>query len=64
MDDRDIKVPGARPVQRVLASDPFFRAFGQRLTQPWVLGCIIALLVILVIIFGPSTDSRFIYTDF
>ena len=64
MDDRNIKVPGARPVADVLASDPFYRMLGSRLAQPWVLGCVIALLTILVIVFGPSADSRFIYTDF
>jgi hypothetical protein len=29
-----------------------------------VLGAVLALLAVAAIVFGPSTESRFIYTDF
>jgi len=64
VDDRHIKVPGARPVADVLSSDPFFRLFGRRLAHPFVLGFVIAFVAILIIILGSSSDSHFIYTDF
>jgi len=64
MDDRFIEVPGSRDVREVLQTDPLFRVLGLRLGSPWVLGAAIALLVVLILIFGPSSDSRFIYTDF
>lgn len=64
MDDRNIKVPGSRPVADVLSSDPFYRVFGARLARPWVLGLVIAFLTLAIIVLGPSSDSRFIYTDF
>jgi hypothetical protein len=65
MDDRGvIEVPGARAVQDVLHVDPFYLAFGARLAHPVVLGLVAAALVVAMILLGPSTDSRFIYTDF
>ena len=64
MDDRLIDVPGARDVHEVLATDPLYRVLGRRLGSPWILGLAIAFLVVLMIVFGPSSDSRFIYTDF
>lgn len=64
MDDRNIVVPGARPVVEVLSHDPFFRLFGRGLSRPLILGFVIALLAIAIVLLGPSSDSRFIYTDF
>lgn len=64
MDERFVEVPGARDVRVVLASDPVYRILGKRLASPWILGATIALLIVLMIVFGPSSDSRFIYTDF
>jgi hypothetical protein len=57
-------VPGARPVEEVLRSDPFFAILGSRLANPIVLGFVIAVLIVVTIVLGPSTESRFIYTDF
>jgi hypothetical protein len=65
LDDRGlIEVPGARAVRDVLHVDPFYLALGARLAHPLVLGLVAAVLVVAMIVFGPSTDSRFIYTDF
>lgn len=65
MDDRGvIEVPGSRPVQDALGVDPFYVLLGARLAHPLVLGLVAAALVVAMILFGPSTDSRFIYTDF
>ena len=64
MDDRFVEVPGAREVREVLATDPLYRVLGRRLASPWILGLAIALLIVLMIVLGPSSDSRFIYTDF
>ncbi len=64
MDDRHIDVPDARPPNEILKSDPIYLALGHSLTNPIVLGVICGLLVILMILAGPSTDSHFIYTDF
>jgi hypothetical protein len=63
MDDEGA-VPGSRDVRVVLQSDPIARIVGPRLGNPLVLGCVLALLVIAMIVFGPASDSRFIYTDF
>ncbi len=57
-------VPGAVSVEEALADDPMYRAFGRLLARPLVLGVVLFLLVIAIIVFGPSTESRFIYTDF
>jgi hypothetical protein len=65
MDDRGIiEVPGARPVREVLHADPLFALLRTRLAHPIVLGVAIAVIVVAMIVLGPSTDSRFIYTDF
>jgi hypothetical protein len=61
MDDAS-DVPGARDVADVLSTDPIAKLLGSRIELPIVLGLTIALLV--AIVFGPSSDSRFIYTDF
>jgi hypothetical protein len=57
-------VPGSRAVEDVLETDPFYRAVGRRLTNPWVLGLTLFLVIVAMVILGPSTESRFIYTDF
>ncbi|GAC1408631.1 MAG: hypothetical protein NVSMB64_17080 [Candidatus Velthaea sp.] len=64
MDDTNIDVPGAVPVEEVLGTDPVFRLLGSRLANPWVLGVVLAALAIVVMLLGPASDSRFIYTDF
>jgi hypothetical protein len=63
MDDAN-DVPGARDVADVLSTDPIARILGARIEIPIVLGLTLALLIALAIVFGPSSDSRFIYTDF
>jgi len=57
-------VPGALNVEEVLADDPFYRVLGRLLARPGVLGFVLFVLVIAIIVFGPSSESRFIYTDF
>jgi hypothetical protein len=64
MDDRYLEVPDARPPSEVLRTDPIFFVLGNALANPYILGFICGLLAILMIVAGPSTDSRFIYTDF
>ena len=64
MDDRPGDVPGARDARDVLRSDPLFRMLGMRLADPWVVGVALALIAIAMVVLGPSTESRFIYTDF
>lgn len=64
MDDRNVEVPGAREVTQVLAADPLYRVLPRVLSSPWTLGIILAVIVAAMVIFGPSSDSRFIYTDF
>jgi len=64
MDERFVEVPGAHDVRVVLATDPIYQVLGERLASPWVLGATIAILIVLMIVLGPSSDSRFIYTDF
>jgi hypothetical protein len=64
VDDRDVVVPGAVDVRTVLRLDPLFRVAGSALTSPYVLGAVFAVLAVVAIVFGPSTESRFIYTDF
>jgi hypothetical protein len=59
-----VEVPGAVPVEQVLVSDPVYRLLAARLASPWVLGIVVAAIVVSAIVFGPSTDSHFIYTDF
>jgi hypothetical protein len=57
-------VPGARDVRDVLRSDPLFRIAGLRLANPLVLGVALFAVVVVMLLLGPSTESRFIYTDF
>ena len=61
--EQDI-VPGARDVGDVLMSDPLFRITHRHLGNPIWLGAALFLIVIAMILLGPSTESRFIYTDF
>ena len=57
-------VPGARDVADVLATDPLYRRVRTRLANPVVLALVLFALVLAMIILGPSSESRFIYTDF
>ncbi len=63
--DEDIGgVTGGRDVRETLATDPLFAVLGARLATPYALGIVLGILIVLMVLFGPSTDSRFIYTDF
>jgi hypothetical protein len=64
MDDREVVVPGAVDIHTVLQLDPLYRMLGVALTSPYVLGVVFALLALATVIFGASSESRFIYTDF
>ncbi|HEX3464748.1 MAG TPA: hypothetical protein VHS78_11930 [Candidatus Elarobacter sp.] len=64
MDDDVRTVPGARRVDEVLRSDPLYRVLGPLLARPAVLGVVLFVLASLVVVLGPSSESRFIYTDF
>jgi hypothetical protein len=64
MDDRNIDVPDARAPSEILITDPVYAVLGHSLTNPVILGIVFGLLAIVMILAGPSTDSRFIYTDF
>ncbi len=64
MDDDRIVVPGARDVRAVLAADPIYAVARTLITRPLSLGLILFALALAVLVFGPSTESRFIYTDF
>jgi hypothetical protein len=57
-------VPGARDVEEVLADDPFYRVLGRLLALPAVLGIVLFAIVLAIVVFGPASESRFIYTDF
>jgi hypothetical protein len=57
-------VPGARDVEEVLEQDAVFQIAGFRLAHPVVLGAVLFLIVVAIVLFGPSSESRFIYTDF
>lgn len=63
MDDYG-EVPGARDVRDVLATDPFAALVGDNIERSIVLGVMLAVVIALMIVFGPASDSRFIYTDF
>jgi hypothetical protein len=63
-DDEFSRVPSALPPRLALRHDPIVVMLGTSLANPFVLGLVIALLAVAMIVFGPSTDSRFIYTDF
>lgn len=64
MDDDRLIVPGARDVRAVLTTDPIYRFARRLVTHPVGLGTILFLLALAILIFGPSSESRFIYTDF
>ena len=64
MDEHDAGVPGALDVRTALRHDPLYRLLRGALTNPFVLGATLALLALVAVVFGPSSDSRFIYTDF
>ena len=57
-------VPGSRKVDDILETDPIFCVTQRSLTNPWMLGAVLFVIVVAMIILGPSTESRFIYTDF
>ena len=61
--ERDV-VPGAREADDVLRTDPVFFVVRRRLAAPWILGVVLFALIVAMVVFGPSTESRFIYTDF
>ncbi len=63
MDDSG-EVPGARSAREVLATDPIARLLGPHITRPWIFGLVLVVLIATAIVFGPSAESRFIYTDF
>ncbi len=64
IDSDHLVVPGSRDVADVLATDPIHRFLGPRLAHPVVLGCVLFAIAIAMIVLGPASDSRFIYTDF
>jgi hypothetical protein len=65
VDDRGpIHPPGSRDVRDVLATDPLFFLVRGAVRLPVVLGLAVALMAIVMIVFGASSESRFIYTDF
>jgi len=51
-------------VRTVLRLDPIYRLAGSALTSPYVLGAVLVALALGAIVLGPSSESRFIYTDF
>jgi hypothetical protein len=57
-------VPGSRDVADVLETDPLFSLLHASLARPALLGAVVFGLILLMLIFGPSSESRFIYTDF
>ncbi len=57
-------VPGSRDVEDVLETDPIHRILGPRLAHPVVLGFVLFALALAMIVLGPASESRFIYTDF
>ncbi len=57
-------VPGSRDVADVLKTDPLFALLRASLARPLVLGAVTFGLILLMLVFGPSSESRFIYTDF
>jgi hypothetical protein len=65
MEDTDHPaVPGSRDIAAVLSTDPLAALLGARLAHPVVLGCVLFAIAIAAIVLGPSSESRFIYTDF
>jgi hypothetical protein len=63
MDDYG-EVPGARDVRDVLASDPFAAIVGKNIERSVVVGAMLFVVIVLMIVLGPASNSRFIYTDF
>jgi len=57
-------VPGSKNVEEVLELDPIFKLIGMRLANPAILGLVLFLIVVAVVLLGPASESRFIYTDF
>ena len=57
-------VPGAQDVEDVLEHDPVFRVLGFWLAHPVILGIVLFLIVVAIVVLGPASESRFIYTDF
>jgi hypothetical protein len=57
-------VPGAQDVEDVLEHDPEFRNHGFWLAHPVILGVVLFLIVVAIVVLGPASESRFIYTDF
>ena len=57
-------VPGSKNVEEVLEHDPVFKLIGMQLAHPVVLGVVLFLIVVAIVLFGPASESRFIYTDF
>jgi hypothetical protein len=57
-------VPGSKNVEEVLEHDPVFKLIGMHLANPAVLGVVLFLIVVAIVLFGPASESRFIYTDF
>ena len=65
MDDRGpLHPPGSRDVRDVLTTDPLYLVTRGSLRYPVVLGIAVALAIVLMIVFGAASESRFIYTDF
>lgn len=64
IDSDHLVVPGSRDVTDVLATDPIYRLLGRRLAHPVVLGFVLFVLALALIVLGPASESRFIYTDF
>ena len=65
MDDSGpVHPPGSRDVRDVLKTDPLFFLTRGIVRFPIALGIAVALAVIVMIVFGASSESRFIYTDF
>jgi hypothetical protein len=65
VDDRGpIHPPGSRDVRDVLVTDPLVFLTRGIVRFPIALGIAVALLALVMIVFGASSESRFIYTDF
>ena len=64
MDDRNVAAEGLREVTEVLSQDPLYRLAPRVIASPWTLGIVLAIIAAAMVIFGPGTGSRFIYTDF
>jgi hypothetical protein len=47
-----------------LTRSPLWRAVRHPTWGPYALGVVLAVLIVAMVLLGPSTDSHFIYTDF